>query len=416
MVDSVLPSCATQNEMKSHKLAAACGVLIALALLLMNAACKSTQLAATTRSNYLLGYTEMRCDDARGQFYNWRTRRAMIVRADGSKRREIGSSAITNENSWTGFVSWWPDGRAVINTSWESPENYAWEKEHRTFRMSEGNWLTDCCLVDVATEQMINVTAVERVSNYSPGLAPWPGDPSRATFAPLINGIQHPFVMDSDGRNKKDLSSGTDEFTYACNVSPDGQQITYNKNYLVYLAEKDGSNPRRVDENPRHPFQFVPTFSPDGQWLMFLAGEHDDCDPHVARSDGTGLRKLADRGRYRGSFEPLKTPDFHSSGSDVPVWSPDSQWVYYTAQVGQSVELMRVTLNAQVQQLTHSEPGTEHYYPEISADGRLVAFGRRQNGIAALYVADADGLNAEAVTKPVENHVQTYPKWGPVTR
>lgn len=397
-----------------HKIKAAnCG-LIAIALwLLLAAGCQTTPTGAS-RSKYLLGYTEMRCDDDRGQFYNWRTRRAMIVRADGSQRREVGSSAITNENSWTSFVSWWPDGRAVINASWESPENYAWEKEHRTFRMTEGNWLTDGCLVDIATGRAVNVTAVERVSNYNPGLTPWPGDPSRATFAPLINEIQHPFVMDSDGRNKKDLSSGKDEFTYGCNVSPDGQRITYNKNYLVYIADKDGSNPRRVDEDPTHTFQFIPTFSPDGQWLMFLAGEHLNCHPHVARFDGTNLRKLADRGTYSGSFEPLKHPDFHSSGSDLPVWSPDSQWVYYTAQVGQSVELMRVTLNGQVQQLTHSEPGTEHYYPEVSPDGRLVAFGRRQNGAAALYVSDADGRNAEPITKAARDRVQMYPKWGPL--
>ena len=114
----------------------------------------------------------------------------MIIRADGSDRQEIGSCAIANENSWTSFVPWWPDGRVVISTAWESPENFAREKEHRTFRMTEGNWLLDSCLVDLAMGQMVNVTAVERVSNYNPGLAPWPGDPTRATFAPLINGIQ----------------------------------------------------------------------------------------------------------------------------------------------------------------------------------------------------------------------------------
>lgn len=392
------------------------GLVIGVGLLIFSgAACKTSPYSAT-RSKHLLGYTDMRCVDSRGQFYNWRTRRAMIVRADGSDRREIGSSSITNENTWTSFASWWPDGRAVINVSWESPENYAWEKQNRTFRMTEGNWLTDSCLVDIDSEEIVNVTAVERVSNYNPGLTPWPGDSSRATFAPLINEIQHPFVMDSDGRNKKDLSSGPEGFTYGCNVSPDGQRITYNKNYLVYIADKDGSNPRRVDTDPKHPFQFVPTFSPDGKWLMFLAGEHYNCHPYIARADGSDLRKLADRGGYTGSFEPLQYPDFHSSGSDVPVWSPDSRWVYFTAKIERAVELMRVTLAGQVQQLTHSEPGVEHYYPEVSPDGRFVAFGRRENGASAIYVAEADGRNPEAITKPTLEKVQTYPRWAPVSK
>jgi Tol biopolymer transport system component len=368
----------------------------------------------TDRGRYLIGYTDMKCDDPRGQFYNWRTRRAMIVRADGTGRREIGAHLIANENTWTGFGRWWPDGRAAVGVAWESPENYAWEKEHRTFRMTEGNWLLDGCLVNIDTGEAVNLTAVERVSNYNAGLAPWPGDPTKATFAPIVNGTQRPYAMDADGRNKRDLSSGPEGFTYGCNVSPDGQHITYNKNYLVYVADKDGSNPRRVDEDPAHTFQFIPTWSPDGQWVMFLAGQHYKCHPHLVRADGAGLRKLADRGAYCGSFEPLKHPDFHSGGSDLPTWSPDSKWVYYTAQVGQSVELMRVSIDAQVQQLTHSPPGAEHCYPDVSPDSRLVVYGVRREGAMALHVADADGRNAKPITAPTGDHVQTYARWAPM--
>jgi TolB protein len=380
------------------------------ALLLLSAGCAS-QPPARSRADYLIGYTAMRCDDLRGQFYNWRTQRAMVIAADGSGRREIASASVTTENSWTSFARWWPDGRAAILAAWESPENYAWEREHQTFRPTDGNWLLDSCLADLGTGRVVNLTAVERVGPYNPGLAPWPGDPTRATFAPVIHGIQHPFVMDADGRNKRDLSRGEEGFTYACDVSPDGQWIAYNKEYRVYIAEKDGANPRRVDEDPRHPFQFIPMWSPDGRWLLFLAGEHYHCHPYVVRADGTGLRKLADRGDYRGTFEPLKHPDFHSAGSDLPAWSPDSRWVYFTAQVGLAVELMRVSIDGHVEQLTRSPAGAEHYYPEVSPDGRLVAFGFRHDGAAALCVADADGRNLRQIIPPSPDHVQMYPKW-----
>lgn len=381
-----------------------------LGLLLLLTSC-ATSREAGDRARYLLGYTDTRCDDPRGQFYNWRTQRAMVIRADGSGRREIGAAAITDENTWTYLVGWWPDGRAVIGVAWESPENYVWERAHQSFRTTEGNWRLDCGLLDPGTGRFVNLTAVERVSNYNPGLAPWPGDPGRATFAPVINGIQHPYVMDADGRHKRDLSSGPEGFTYAASVSPDGRHIAYNKDYLVYIANQDGSNPRRVDENPAHPFQFIPKWSPDGRWLLFLAGEHYDCHPHLVRADGTGLRQLADRGGYRGTFEPLQHPDFHSDGSDLPVWSPDSRWVYYTAKIGEAVELMRVSVEGAAEQLTRSEPGAEHYYPEVSPDGQLVAFGVRRNGAAALLIADADGRNSRPITLPTPDHVQTYPHW-----
>ena len=395
---------------------ACCALILGMLVPSLLAGCGERSPLVTDRSRYCIGYTDMQCDDPRGQFYNWRTRRAMIVRADGSDRREFGASLIKDENTWTSFVRWWPDGRAVVAVAWESPENYAWEREHKTFRMTEGNWLVDCCLVDIHTGEMVNLTAVERVSNYNPGLAPWPGDHNRVTFAPIVNGLQRPYVMDIDGRNKKDLSSGPEGFTYGCSVSPDGHRIAYNKNYLVYIAEKDGSNPRRVDEDPNHTFQFIPTWSPDGRWLHFLSGQHYKCHPHVVRADGTGLRKLADRGSYISAYEPLKYPDFHSGGSDLPVWSGDSKWVYYTAQVGQAVELMRVSIDGEVQQLTRSRPGVAHFYPDVSPDSRLVVFGSTRDGAAALYVANADGGNVRSVTVPTPGRAHLHAHWAPVNR
>jgi TolB protein len=384
-------------------------------LLLIAASGCETRRPAASRAKYLIGYTDQQCDDPRGQFYNSRTSRAMLVRADGTGRREIGASLITRSNSWTSFAGWWPDGRqAIIGSAWESEENALWERQHKTFRMTEGNWLLDGCLVDIHTGDARNVTAVERVSNYNAGVRPWPGDLTRATFAPLINGIQHPFVMDSDGHNKKDLASGPEGFTYGCDVSPDGKRITYNKNYLVYIADADGANPRRVDETPGHTFQFIPTWSPDGKWVLFLSGQHYKCHPHLVRADGTGLRQLADRGTYSGSMEPLKHPDFHSGHSDLPVWSPDAQWVYYTAQVGEAVELMRVSLAGGVEQLTHSHSGVANYHPTISPDGKLVAFGSTREGAGALYVADADGRNLKAITQPTPGRIQRHAHWQPV--
>jgi len=43
--------------------------------------------------------------------------------------------------------------------------------------------------------------------------------------------------------------------------------------------------------------------------------------------------------------EFLDVPDFHGGSSDVPAWAADGGSVYYTAQVGRSVELMRATLD-----------------------------------------------------------------------
>ncbi|MCU0873683.1 MAG: hypothetical protein MUE50_15205 [Pirellulaceae bacterium] len=173
----------------------------------------------------------------------------------------------------------------------------------------------------------------------------------------------------------------------------------------------DGSDKRRIETG--NPFNFVPQWSPDGEWLLFVSGEHYNCHPHVVKKDGTGLRKLADRDGYRGVVERLKHPDFHSESSDVPVWARDGQAVYYTAKVGESIELMRVSLDGQVDQLTKSAPVVRHYHPSPSPDGRWVLFGSDRNGVMQLYVARADGTQARTVTNVPAGSCAMHGHWQP---
>ena len=92
---------------------------------------------------------------------------------------------------------------------------------------------------------------------------------------------------------------------------------------------------------------------PYGEWVLFVSGEHYNCHPHIVRADGTGLKKLADRNGYRGVMEFLDVPDFHGGSSDTPVWSEDSESVFYTAKVGENVELFAVSLHEKIEQLTN---------------------------------------------------------------
>ena len=201
----------------------------------------------------------------------------------------------------------------------------------------------DLYLVNLATGKATNVTAVERVSFYNGGLFFWPHDRTKLGFTALVNGNSHPFRMDRDGRNKVDLTKESNEFAYGFSSSPDGRHVAYHKSYQVFLVRADGANPIHVPTG--RPFNFAPIWSPDGQWVLFLSGEHYNCHPYLVRADGTGLTKLADRGGYRGVIEFLDVYDFHGGSSDTPVWSADGKSVFYTAQVQDSVELYQVTLD-----------------------------------------------------------------------
>ena len=101
--------------------------------------------------------------------------------------------------------------------------------------------------------------------------------------------------------------------------------------YRLFLADSDGSNAREVKTGQR--FHLMPSWSPDGSWVLFVAGERYDCHPHVIKTDGTDLKKLASRNGYRGVIDFLDVYDFHDGSSDLPVWAADSKSVFYTAKV-----------------------------------------------------------------------------------
>ncbi len=371
--------------------------------------------AAAEWPDQLIGYTELQTNLPGGRHANVRTMRATVVKGDGSGRRFIAEELAHEPDTWTQFAGWSPDGStAIIGRGWQSPKNAQWEEEHKTFRFTPEGWSLDSYLVNLATSKTENVTAVERVSFYNGGLFFWPGDSSKLGFTALIDGNSHPFRMDLDGRNKTDLTKASKEFSYGFTSSPDGKRIAYHKSYQVFLADADGANAVQVPTG--QPFNFAPTWSPDGQWVLFVSGEHYNCHPHVVRADGTGLKQLADRGGYRGVVEFLDVPDFHGGSSDTPAWSVDGKSVFYTALVGASVELFRVALDGKPEQLTKSSAGTLHYHPEQSPDGKWLLYGSKRDGVRQLFVLRLTDRAEHRLTELKPGYAAMWPHWQPVDK
>jgi Tol biopolymer transport system component len=384
-------------------------LILVILILELNTSQASGDDVQRMRPTLLIGYSECRNDLPDGQYANWLTKRSYVVCADGTKRREIGGEIIQDQYSWTQFGGWSPDGsKAVLLSARETPENAAWERKNKTFRMTQG-WLMDACLLDLASGQLTNVSAVDRVSNYnSVSFTP---DGRKLLMTSLIDGVSRPFIMELDGHSKRDISAGGAGFAYGLSSSPDGQLVAYHEDYQIYVSKADGSQRQHIETG--NPFNFVPQWSPDGQWLLFLSGEHYNCHPHLSRKDGSEIHKLADRGGYSGVVEVLRHPDFHSASSDIPSWSIDGQSIYFTAQVGESVELMRAELNGNLTQLTFSQPGTRHYHPAVSPDGKWVLFGSDRSGTMQLYVASTTGQECWPITNVPASHCAMHGHWEP---
>jgi Tol biopolymer transport system component len=364
----------------------------------------------------LIGYTESRTDLPGGRHVNVKTRRAVVIKADGSGRRVLAEELTREKDTWTEGPGWSPDGKtAILLRGWESDANGKWEEEHRQFRYSADGWLYDCYLFDLASGKATNVTAVERVSHYNVGLGFMPGDPTKLRFLALVDGVNRPYRMDLDGKNKHAVIKDSTNLVHGMSLSPDGKRGAYEtENYQLYLADGDGSNAKHVKTGQR--FNFLPSWSPDGAWVLFLAGEHYDCHPHVVKADGTSLKKLASRNGYRGVIEFLDVYDFHGGSSDTPVWAKDSKSVFYTAKVGRNVELLRVTLDGKSERLTDTPAGTLHYHPVPSPDGKWLLYGSKRDGVRNLYLMRLADKKERRLTDLKKGHAAMWASWQPMAK
>lgn len=320
----------------------------------------------------LIGYTEHRTDLPGGRHANVKTRRAVIVKANGTGRRVLAEE-LTREAGWaTQFVGWSPDGKAArLIRSWKSDEVGRWEEEHKDFRTTGEGVRQDAYLVDLASGQATKQPPVE--------------DKRSQLVKSLVHGMS---------------------------VSPDGKRSAFeDPGYRFYLADGDGSHPRQIETGLR--FHLMPSWSPDGQWVLFVAGEHYDCHPHVIKADGTGLKKLASRNGYRGVIDFLDVYDFHDGSSDLPAWAPDSKSVFYTAKKGGNVELYRVTLDGRSEQLSHGPAGAMHYHPQPSPDGRWVVYGSKRDGVRQLYAMRLSDKKEWRITDLTRGRAAMWPSWQP---
>ncbi len=125
----------------------------------------------------------------------------------------------------------------------------------------------------------------------------------------------------------------------------------------IWLAERDGKNPRRLTNHPAA--EFAPMFSPDGKWLAFSASYDRNTDVYVMPVNGGEARRLT----------------WHPGVDTVVGWSADSKRIVFSSNreiaVSRSSHLYEVALEGGEEKKFMAAIAHEGSW---SADGKWLAY------------------------------------------
>jgi TolB protein len=369
---------------------------------------------------------------ARGIIYASRGR-VGVINPDGSGERYLDFD-VPRQVSWhTGPA--FGDGRRIILMSVEGVRT--WEHNVRSHL-----WL-----YDLETDGLREIAQRNMPGLYMPACAILPGG-DRLITNPIIDGEQCVYSMNLDGSDPVAITKQGEGFTYGVSLSPDSRRLAFHvakDSYHIVVCNIDGTGRREIRREAGHLY-FGPTWSPDGEWLLYLDCHpaedpgHDWADLWMSRPDGSEHRQLTDSMRHWFGTS-YGSPDTRGSGSNIPRWSPRENVCTYTrrlpgsrtawqfrpdrpdtdhfnrdyvpdeARGGTQICLLDPVTRG-IRTLTASEPPVWDFRTAWSRDGGQIAFCRAPVGKASgLWVMNADGSDARFLTRGHDGKGVDHPDW-----
>lgn len=227
----------------------------------------------------------------------------------------------------------------------------------------------------------------------------------------------------------------------SCDVSPDGNQIIFDLLGDIYIMSIDGGEARALTQGPAWDIQ--PSFSPDGQTIVFTSDRSGGDNIWTMDLSGENFHQITDES-FRLLNNPVFTPDgdyiiarkhfvktrslgagemwmYHVSGegsgiqltekrdwqhdAGEPDVSPDGRYLYYSTDVspGRSFQynrdpygtiyaIERYDLQTGETKRIAAGPGGA-VTPQLSPDGKSLAFVRRAGLKTVLFVQDLETGN-----------------------
>jgi TolB protein len=214
----------------------------------------------------------------------------------------------------------------------------------------------------------------------------------------------HVALADADG-SKPQLIAPNLGYIYMAALSPTNDRVVFSgpaRGYRLLIAALPDGKPMEL--TPDHPESFVPQFTPDGKTIVFV---RRDGDVYRVDADGKSLRRLTEGNRYV-EFR-LSAKDRHGS-TDGPQISPEGKRIAYLAVRGGVANVWVMDLDGRnPRQVTFRKSGCGRV--RWNSDGDRLAFVSFEGKYPQLLVVAIRGGEPRQLTR-LEGAVY-FANWAP---
>jgi TolB protein len=254
------------------------------------------------------------------------------------------------------------------------------------------------CIMNADGSGMRRLTTEDNKRHYYPSLAP-------DGQSVLYSAFREQNVYEIYRLNLNDGSVGplTDRMGVlnAPEFSPDGVSITFMRgnpstgNMQIMIMDRNGENARNIPQVAG----WDPTWSPDGNQILFASGSENNVQLFVVDRNGEGMHQVSNLPAIRGRSD----------------WSTDGQLIvtYSGPAWNREVYIMNAD-GSNARQLTPT--GGNSQGPSFSPDGKWVAFTAyfdkyRDDHGCEIYIIRIDGTDLRRLTN--NDYCDYQPRWGP---
>lgn len=195
----------------------------------------------------------------------------------------------------------------------------------------------------------------------------WSPDHKQIAFQSNRDGAYHIYVMDADGANVKQISSGNDTDDRHPSWSPDGKFIAVDSGttgrreiWLIEVATQRRTQITRTDA-----FASFPSWSPDGKRIAFYVYRGGTMDLWTTGRDGGSAQQLTKD--LASEQQSQCTFACHSAR-----WSPDSTRLAFSDGDLTHVLLLSAVANTGTAPAVISPEGERNHFPVYLKDGTII--------------------------------------------